>query len=93
MAGLGSSSSEMDLDRLNIEEYLTVESIRESPRKLHLYVFLVSFFRIFTSYNSWWNPNCILFRRDLLDISPTLKEAAGAIVDVSSPFSICIDII
>ncbi|URE06430.1 acyltransferase, partial [Musa troglodytarum] len=57
MAGLGSSSSEMDLDRLNIEEYLTVESIRESPRKLHL--------------------------RDLLDISPTLKEAAGAIVDDS----------
>lgn len=28
------------------------------------------------------------FRRDLLDISPTLKEAAGAIVDVSSSLSL-----
>lgn len=27
-------------------------------------------------------------RRDLLDISPTLTEAAGAIVDVSFPFSL-----
>lgn len=31
-----------------------------------------------------------IIRRDLLDISPTLTEAAGAIIDVSSisPFSI-----
>ncbi|CAL9207114.1 unnamed protein product [Musa hybrid cultivar] len=57
MAGLATSSAEMDLDRPNIDEYLTVESIREAPKKLHL--------------------------RDLLDISPTLKEAAGAIVDDS----------
>ncbi|URD84740.1 acyltransferase [Musa troglodytarum] len=55
MAGLATSSAEMDLDRPNIEEYLTGESIREAPKKLHL--------------------------RDLLDISPMLEEAAGAIVD------------
>ncbi|KAJ8511110.1 hypothetical protein OPV22_001544 [Ensete ventricosum] len=57
MAGLATSSAEMDLDRPNIEEYLTVESIQELPEKLNL--------------------------RDLLDISPTLREAAGAIVDDS----------
>ncbi|URD84741.1 acyltransferase [Musa troglodytarum] len=57
MAGLATSSAEMDLDRPNIEEYLTGESIREAPKKLHL--------------------------RDLLDISPMLEEAAGAIVDDS----------
>ncbi|XP_042375741.1 glycerol-3-phosphate acyltransferase 9-like [Zingiber officinale] len=57
MAGLKSSRSETDLDRPNIEEYLTMETIREAPKKLHL--------------------------SDLLDISPTLTEAAGAIVDDS----------
>jgi len=30
----------------------------------------------------------ILFRRDLLDISPALTEAAGAIVDVSIAISV-----
>ncbi|RRT56139.1 hypothetical protein B296_00039949 [Ensete ventricosum] len=60
MAGLATSSAEMDLDRPNIEEYLTVESIQELPEKLNL-------------------SNCSWFRRDLLDISPTLREAAGAI--------------
>ncbi|KAG0480857.1 hypothetical protein HPP92_011715 [Vanilla planifolia] len=57
MAGVGASSSEADLDRPNIEEYLTAESIQESPKKLRL--------------------------SDLLDISPTLREAAGAIIDDS----------
>ncbi|KAJ0983279.1 hypothetical protein J5N97_011534 [Dioscorea zingiberensis] len=57
MVGLRSLSSEMDLDRPNIEEYLTPDSIQDSPKKLHLH--------------------------DLLDISPTLAEAAGAIVDDS----------
>ncbi|KAG6482107.1 hypothetical protein ZIOFF_058736 [Zingiber officinale] len=57
MGGLDSSSMETDLDRPNIEEYLTTETIREVPKKLHL--------------------------SDLLDISPTLTEAAGAIVDDS----------
>ncbi|KAG6532460.1 hypothetical protein ZIOFF_006305 [Zingiber officinale] len=37
MAGLKSSRSETDLDRPNIEEYLTMETIREAPKKLHLY--------------------------------------------------------
>ncbi|XP_073115519.1 glycerol-3-phosphate acyltransferase 9 [Elaeis guineensis] len=54
---MGSSSSEIDLDRPNIEEYLSTESMQESPKKLHL--------------------------RDFLEISPTLTEAAGAIVDDS----------
>ncbi|RWW45210.1 hypothetical protein BHE74_00048969 [Ensete ventricosum] len=36
MAGLATSSAEMDLDRPNIEEYLTVESIQELPEKLNL---------------------------------------------------------
>ncbi|PKA60207.1 Lysophospholipid acyltransferase LPEAT1 [Apostasia shenzhenica] len=57
MAGLGASITEADLDHPNIEEYLTAESIKEAPKRLHL--------------------------RDLIDISPTLKEAAGAIVDDS----------
>ncbi|RWR93457.1 Phospholipid/glycerol acyltransferase [Cinnamomum micranthum f. kanehirae] len=57
MSTLKSSSSEMELDRPNIEEYLT-ESIHDtSHEKLHL--------------------------SDLLDISPLLTEAAGAIVDDS----------
>ncbi|URD84745.1 acyltransferase [Musa troglodytarum] len=63
MAGLATSSAEMDLDRPNIEEYLTGESIREAPKKLHL--------------------------RDLLDISPMLEEAAGAIVDRKLVVMIC----
>ncbi|KAI0511488.1 hypothetical protein KFK09_012118 [Dendrobium nobile] len=57
MAGLGASISEADLDHLNIEEYLTAESIHEAPKKLQL--------------------------SDLLNISPTLTEAAGAIIDDS----------
>ncbi|MBA0876532.1 hypothetical protein Goshw_009312 [Gossypium schwendimanii] len=53
------SSSELDLDRPNIEDYLpSGSSIQEPHGKLRL--------------------------RDLLDISPALTEAAGAIVDVSS---------
>ncbi|XP_021903758.1 glycerol-3-phosphate acyltransferase 3 isoform X1 [Carica papaya] len=55
---LVSSSSELDLDRPNIEDYLpSGSSIQEPHGKLRL--------------------------RDLLDISPTLTEAAGAIVDDS----------
>ncbi|WCJ39994.1 glycerol-3-phosphate acyltransferase 9 [Euphorbia peplus] len=61
MSGAGelkSSSSELDLDRPNIEDYLPSGiSIQEPHGKLRL--------------------------RDLLDISPTLTEAAGAIVDDS----------
>ncbi|PNX89213.1 glycerol-3-phosphate acyltransferase 3-like protein [Trifolium pratense] len=55
---LKSSSSELDLDRPNIEDYLpSGAAIQQEPRgKLRLH--------------------------DLLDISPTLSEAAGAIVDV-----------
>ncbi|XP_077253987.1 glycerol-3-phosphate acyltransferase 9-like [Tasmannia lanceolata] len=56
MTKLRSSSSEIDLDRPNIEEYLT-DSIQEPHQKFLL-------------------PN-------LLDISLTLTEAAGAIVDDS----------
>ncbi|KAK1260928.1 hypothetical protein QJS04_geneDACA019113 [Acorus gramineus] len=58
---LRSSSSEIDLDRPNIEEYLTTDSIHQAPEKLLL--------------------------RDLLDISPTLTEAAGAIIDEISSIS------
>ncbi|KAF7841621.1 glycerol-3-phosphate acyltransferase 9 [Senna tora] len=56
---LKSSSSELDLDRPNIEDYLpSGTTIQQEPHgKLRL--------------------------RDLLDISPTLSEAAGAIVDDS----------
>ncbi|KAI0504973.1 hypothetical protein KFK09_015930 [Dendrobium nobile] len=50
-------SSEVDLERLNIEDYLSSDSIQEPPKKLQL--------------------------KDLLDIAPTLTEAAGAIVDDS----------
>lgn len=57
MSKLNSSSSELDLDRPNIEDYLPYGSIQEPHGKLRL--------------------------RDLLDISPTLTEAAGAIVDDS----------
>ncbi|MBA0666827.1 hypothetical protein Goklo_003191 [Gossypium klotzschianum] len=54
---LKSSSSELDLDRPNIEDYLpSGSSIQEPHGKLRL--------------------------RDLLDISPALTEAAGAIVDL-----------
>ncbi|KAK4491477.1 hypothetical protein RD792_002231 [Penstemon davidsonii] len=60
---LNSSSSELDLDRPNIEDYLPSGSIQEPIGKLRL--------------------------RDLLDISPTLTEAAGAIVDVSDSFTRC----
>ncbi|KAI8023318.1 Glycerol-3-phosphate acyltransferase 9 [Camellia lanceoleosa] len=56
MSKLNKSSSELDLDRPNIEDYLPSGSIQEPHGKLRL--------------------------RDLLDISPTLMEAAGAIVDV-----------
>ncbi|CAN1770754.1 Glycerol-3-phosphate acyltransferase 9 [Linum perenne] len=55
---LNSSSSELDPDRPNIEDYLpSGSSIHELHGKLRL--------------------------RDLLDISPTLTEAAGAIIDDS----------
>ncbi|XWS62575.1 hypothetical protein CRYUN_Cryun06bG0022800 [Craigia yunnanensis] len=55
---LSLSSSELDLDRPNIEDYLPSGSSIQEPRgKLRL--------------------------RDLLDISPTLTEATGAIVDDS----------
>ncbi|KAI3447892.1 hypothetical protein Pfo_004557 [Paulownia fortunei] len=57
MSKLNTSSSELDLDRPNIEDYLPSGSIQEPHGKLRL--------------------------RDLLDISPTLTEAAGAIVDDS----------
>ncbi|GMP37310.1 hypothetical protein CsSME_00009050 [Camellia sinensis var. sinensis] len=57
MSKLNKSSSELDLDRPNIEDYLPSGSIQEPHGKLRL--------------------------RDLLDISPTLTEAAGAIVDDS----------
>ncbi|GER57753.1 glycerol-3-phosphate acyltransferase [Striga asiatica] len=57
MSKLNASSSELDLDRPNIEDYLPSGSIQEPHGKLRL--------------------------RDLLDISPTLTEAAGAIVDDS----------
>ncbi|KAL0916910.1 hypothetical protein M5K25_014463 [Dendrobium thyrsiflorum] len=50
-------SSEVDLERLNIEDYLSSDSIQEPHKKLQL--------------------------KDLLDIAPTLTEAAGAIVDDS----------
>ncbi|XP_020692180.1 glycerol-3-phosphate acyltransferase 9 isoform X2 [Dendrobium catenatum] len=50
-------SSEVDLERLNIEDYLSSDSIQEPSKKLQL--------------------------KDLLDIAPTLTEAAGAIVDDS----------
>ncbi|KAI3441168.1 uncharacterized protein J3R85_002405 [Psidium guajava] len=55
---LKTSSSELDLDRPNIEDYLPSGSSIHEPRgKLRL--------------------------RDLLDITPTLTEAAGAIIDDS----------
>ncbi|KAL0291464.1 UNVERIFIED_CONTAM: Glycerol-3-phosphate acyltransferase 9 [Sesamum radiatum] len=57
MNKLNKSSSELDLDRPNIEDYLPSGSLQDSHPKLRL--------------------------RDLLDISPTLTEAAGAIVDDS----------
>ncbi|KAI7752129.1 hypothetical protein M8C21_031653 [Ambrosia artemisiifolia] len=57
MSKLSTSSSELDLDRPNIEDYLPTDSIHQPHTKLRL--------------------------RDLLDISPTLTEAAGAIVDDS----------
>ncbi|CAI0469029.1 unnamed protein product [Linum tenue] len=58
---LNTSSSELDLDRPNIEDYLpSGTSIHEPHGQLRL--------------------------RDLLDISPTLTEAAGAIIDVSCCF-------
>ncbi|KAL3637349.1 Glycerol-3-phosphate acyltransferase 9 [Castilleja foliolosa] len=57
MSKLNTSSSELDLDRPNIEDYLPSGSIQE--------------------------PHGTLRLRDLLDISPTLTEAAGAIVDDS----------
>ncbi|KAG6386383.1 hypothetical protein SASPL_155282 [Salvia splendens] len=57
MNKLNTSSSELDLDRPNIEDYLPSGSIQEPHGELRL--------------------------RDLLDISPTLTEAAGAIVDDS----------
>ncbi|CAA0816809.1 glycerol-3-phosphate acyltransferase 9 [Striga hermonthica] len=57
MSKLKVSSSELDFDRPNIEDYLPSGSIQESHAKLRL--------------------------RDLLDISPTLTEAAGAVVDDS----------
>ncbi|KAJ7978691.1 glycerol-3-phosphate acyltransferase 3-like [Quillaja saponaria] len=53
------SSSELDLDRPNIEDYLPSGSIIQQE------------------------PHGKLRLRDLLDISPTLSEAAGAIVDDS----------
>lgn len=43
MAGLNSSSSETDLDRPNIEEYLTTETISEAPKKLQLYSFPLNY--------------------------------------------------
>ncbi|GER55220.1 glycerol-3-phosphate acyltransferase [Striga asiatica] len=55
MSKLKVSSSELDFDRPNIEDYLPSGSIQEPHGKLRL--------------------------RDLLDISPTLTEAAGAVVD------------
>ncbi|KAL7237771.1 hypothetical protein ACSBR2_003967 [Camellia fascicularis] len=58
MSKLNKSSSALDLDRPNIEDYLPSGSIQEPHGKLRL--------------------------RDLLDISPTLTEAAGAIVDVTA---------
>ncbi|KAI8533249.1 hypothetical protein RHMOL_Rhmol11G0282900 [Rhododendron molle] len=57
MSQLNTSSSELDFDRPNIEDYLPTGSIQEPRGKIRL---------------------C-----DLLDISPTLREAAGAIVDDS----------
>ncbi|XP_059647402.1 glycerol-3-phosphate acyltransferase 9 [Cornus florida] len=57
MSKMKSSSSELDFDRPNIEDYLPSGSIPEPHGQLRL--------------------------RDLLDISPTLTEAAGAIVDDS----------
>lgn len=101
MSELRSSSSEMDLDRPNIEEYLTVSSIHETSHdeKLLLYLslslsvvhfikrlmFLVLVFHSSSRHFFIWLMGIIflLSRRDLLDISPTLTEAAGAIVDVS----------
>ncbi|KAG5526887.1 hypothetical protein RHGRI_032970 [Rhododendron griersonianum] len=56
MSQLNTSSSVLDFDRPNIEDYLPSGSIQEPRGKIRL---------------------C-----DLLDISPTLREAAGAIVDV-----------
>ncbi|KMT01265.1 hypothetical protein BVRB_9g212830 [Beta vulgaris subsp. vulgaris] len=52
-----SVNSELDLDRPNLEDYLSSESLPEPHGKLRL--------------------------RDLIDISPALTEAAGAIVDDS----------
>lgn len=92
MGGLDSSSMETDLDRPNIEEYLTTETIREVPKKLHLYSFHLYytffFFKEYLIRYTYYNILSLL-RSDLLDISPTLTEAAGAIVDVSLslPFS------
>ncbi|OIT08681.1 hypothetical protein A4A49_23419 [Nicotiana attenuata] len=57
MNKLKTSSSELDLDRPNLEDYLPTGSIPEPHGKLRL--------------------------RDLIDISPTLTEAAGAIVDTT----------
>lgn len=54
-----SSSSELDLDRPNIEDYLPSGSTIQQE------------------------PHGKLFLHDLLNISPTLSEAAGAIVDDS----------
>ncbi|KMT16671.1 hypothetical protein BVRB_3g049570 [Beta vulgaris subsp. vulgaris] len=52
-----SVNSELDLDRPNLEDYLSSESLPEPHGKLRL--------------------------RDLIDLSPALTEAAGAIVDDS----------
>ena len=102
MSGAGklySSNSELDLDRPNLEDYLPIGSIQEPPAQLRLYVFPL--FPLSFSSNSptfylasFWivgsfvSPYCDCFRRDLLDISPTLTEAAGAIVDVSFPMHV-----
>ncbi|GAA0149835.1 acyltransferase [Lithospermum erythrorhizon] len=56
MSKLISSSSELDLDRQNLEDYLPSYSIHDTHTQLRLH--------------------------DLIDISPTLTEAAGAIVDI-----------
>lgn len=43
---------------------------------------------MFQSFDFYVTPFGLIgvFRRDLLDISPTLTEAAGAIIDVSQNF-------
>lgn len=91
---LKSSSSELDLDRPNIEDYLpSGAAIQQEPRgKLRLYVFSlpysVCFYSgvlvvILISPVFCFLLDFFFFRHDLLDISPTLSEAAGAIVDVN----------